>query len=231
VPGAVLRSPGCEAVTDAAGRFTVDCPKGTRTFQVTHPDHLDRTWLVTPPGSFGDQDVGSAELVAVPLGGGLYVAGDGTLDLLRDAPLLRAATATEQRWCMDGTQGDPVDVPTGKLRLLDNHAVDWRLYTLDAEGCAYRMTRANSEVWTFAAERVPVGEGTPRGPGRSWIDLDLEPGDYAIVEWYEGFLVRDDGDRYRGHWLRAGTPKPAPSAGERAASEVVGGPPTAGKAP
>lgn len=230
VPGAVLTSPGCEAVTDAQGRFRARCPKGTRTFQVTHPDHLDRTWLVTPAGGFGEQDVGEVDLVAVPLAGGLWLAGDGALDPLPPAPLVRTATDTEQRWCMDATQGEPVQVPTGKVRLLDNRVVDWRLYKLDADRCAYRMTRAGGENWTFTAERVPVGDGTPRGPGRAWVDLDLPPGDYAIVEWYEGFLVRDEGDRWRGHWLRAGVPAATPP-GQKAVDEVIGGPPTAGQAP
>lgn len=226
----MLASPGCEAVTDGTGRFRVACEKGTRTFQVSHPEHLERTWLVTPAGALGDQDVGTVELAPVPLGGGLWLAGDGSLDPLPAGPLERTATADEQRWCMDASAGAPVEVPTGKVRLLDNRVVDWRLYKLDADGCAYRMTRSGGEHWTWAAERVPVGEGTPRGPGRAWVELDLPPGDYAVVEWYEGFLVREAGTRWRGHWLRAGAPSAPPSAGARAVESALGGPETAGQA-
>ena len=233
VPGATLVSPGCEAVTDAGGRFRVACEKGTRSFTVRHPDHLDRTWLVRPEGTLGDQDVGAVEIVAVPLGEGLWLAGDGTLARLPAAPLVRsAAGATEQRWCMDATLGEPVSVPKAQVRLLDNRTVDWRLYALDADGCAYRMARVGGENWTFEAERVAVGEGTPRGPGRSWVELDLEPGDYAIVEWYEGFLVRDAGERFRGHWLRVGGPETAPAPTPAEAVAPVGeGPPAASQAP
>ncbi len=220
VAGAVLSSPGCEAVTDAAGRFRVACDKGTRTFRVSHPDHLDRTWLVRPEGGLGDQDVGAVEIAAIPLGEGLWLAGDGTLARLPAGPLVRAATATEQRWCMDAAQGEPTVVPTGAVRLLDNHSVDWRLYALDADGCAYRMERTGGEHWTYTAERVPVGPGTPRGPGREWVELELSPGDYAIVEWYDGFLVRDEGDRWRGHWLRAGGPAPVPTPAQNAAEAL-----------
>lgn len=216
VPGAMLRSPGCEAVTDAAGRFRVACAKGTRSFTVTHPDHLDRTWLVTPAGGLGDQDVGSVDLAPIPLGEGLWLATDGRLDRLPEAPFVRTAAATEQRWCMDATQGEPVGVASGEVRLLDNHGVDWRLYKLDADGCAYRLTKSGGDHWTFTAERVTPRDIAPRGPGRDWVTLDLPPGDYALVEWYEGFLVRDTGERFRGHWLRAGAPT-APTPGEAAA--------------
>ncbi|MDP2316028.1 MAG: hypothetical protein Q8P41_24235 [Pseudomonadota bacterium] len=206
----MLTSPGCDAVTDGDGRFRVACEPGTRSFVVAHPDHLDRTWPVTADGA-GEHDVGVVSLASIPLGEGLWLAGDGRLDPLPPAPIVRTATADEQRWCLDATRGEPVPVPVGHVRLLDNHTVDWRIYALDADRCAYRMTPAAGGNWTFAAERVPVPPGVPRGPGREWVELDLPLGDYAIVEWYEGFLVRGPDDTWRGHWLRVGAPAPTDS--------------------
>jgi len=222
VPGAVLTSPGCEAVTGADGRFRVQCEEGTRSFAVTHPDHLDRTWLVNAEG-IGEHDVGVVELAGIPNGGGLWLAADGALDLLPQAPITLRATKDEQRWCMDGTAGEPVTVPPGRVRLLDNHTVDWRLYTLDADGCAYTMTRAGADHWTFAAERVAPAASTPRGPGRDWVELDLVPGDYALVEWYDGFLVRGPDGAWRGHWLRSARavePSALPPAGATTAGQA-----------
>lgn len=222
IPGAVLTSPGCEAVTDASGRFRVACAPGTRSFQVIHPEHLDRTWLVRPAGTLGDLDVGAVELAAIPLGGGLWLAGDGALERLPAAPLQRTATADAQRWCMEATAGAPVEVAPN-VRLLDNRAVDWRMYRLDADACAYRMAR-RGDHWTWSAERVPVGDGEPLGPGRAWVFLELEPGDYAIVEWYEGFFVPEGGERYRGHWLRVLGPSAPRRAGEVAADAALAPP-------
>lgn len=204
VSGAVLTSPGCEAVTGADGRFRVGCAGGARTFAVTHPEHLPRTWAVTAE-RWGERDVGFVEVAGVPLGEGLWLASDDRLEALAQAPLALAANAQEQRWCMSGAEGDPRVVPAGRVRLLDNHTVDWRLYRLDAEGCAYRMAKSAGDHWSFTAERVEVTT-TPRGPGRDWVELDLTPGDYAVVEWYDGFLVRGDGGFWRSHWLRAGAP-------------------------
>ncbi len=217
MPGAVLTSPGCEAVTGADGRFRVGCEDGTRSFAVTHPDHLDRTWLVHAEGT-GEHDVGSVELAAIPLGDGLWLAGDGSLDRLPAAPLLRIASANDQRWCMDSRVGEPVVVPPGPVRLLDNHTVDWRVYALDADRCAYRMARAGTETWTFDAARIDTITTTPRSPGRDWVVLDLPAGDYAIVEWYEGFLVRAADETWRGHWLRV-EPLAVPSSAGATAAE------------
>lgn len=209
VAGATLTSPGCVAVTDHDGRFRVGCEAGTRSFVVTHPEHLDRTWLVSAEG-YGETDVGTAELARIPTGGGIWLAGDGAITPLPQAPLVRTSAKDDQRWCFDGTQGDPVAVGT-HVRLLDNHVVDWRLYKVDADGCPWRMTRSGAEHWTFTAERVPVEAITKYAEGRNWVDLDLEAGDYAIVEWYEGFLVPEESGQYRSHWLRvSGLPaKPA----------------------
>ncbi|MDP2304492.1 MAG: hypothetical protein Q8P18_00525 [Pseudomonadota bacterium] len=236
VPGAVLSSPGCEAVTGVDGRFRVVCEEGTRSFAVTHPDHLDRTWLVhvegaaEQPFSSRERDVGVVELPAIPLGEGLWLAGDGRLDRLPAAPLVRTTGKDDQRWCMDSLVGQPVVVPPGRVRLLDNHSVDWRVYALDADRCAYRMARAGSETWTFSASRIDAITTTPRGPGRDWVELELPPGDYAIVEWYEGFMVRAQDETWRGHWLRV-EPQAAPSAGATAAETLAPAIPTASPAP
>ena len=204
VAGAVLSSPGCEAVSGADGRFRVACEHGTRTFTVSHPDHLSATWPVEPAGRIGEQDLGGVRLATIPLDAGLWLASDAGLLALPAAAFLHTAGAEEQRWCIDGAATDPVPVAGRAVRLLDNHAYDWRLYRMDTDGCAYRMRRTGGEAWSFVADRVEVPAALERGPGRGWLELSLEPGDYALLEWYDGFLVREEADRYRGHWLRVG---------------------------
>jgi hypothetical protein len=200
----------------------VVCPKGTRTFSVTHPDHLDRTWLVSAP-SWGDQEVGTCELSPVPTGGGLWLASDDGFTALPQAPIVRRTGPDEQRWCVDAAAGDPVPVGAGAVRLLDNHVADWRIFKLDAEGCAYRTQRTAGSTWSFSADRVTPEALTERGPGRSWVDLELQPGDYVIAEWYEGFLVEGDEDHWRGHWLRAGTAARPPATAPEVAPAPGGG--------
>jgi hypothetical protein len=212
IAGARLDSPGCEAVSDETGAFRVACPAGTRTFRVSHPAYLDATWVVSGEAGLREAHVGAVELAPIPAEPGLWLPSPGQIERLPDAPLRRTERAGEQRWCMDSAAGEPTVLPPGAARLLDNHAVDWRVFRLDDYGCAYRLRRSVGGAWIFDAEQVAVGEGEARGPGRAWVELALAPGDYAIVEWYDGFLVpADEPGLWRAHWLRVGVPEsPAP---------------------
>jgi hypothetical protein len=194
---------GCDAVTGSDGRFRTRCKPGSWTFAVSHPDYLPREWSVTVER--GEHDVGSVSLVRIPVEGGLYVLLDGRFQPLGGGALKRTAQdGVEQRWCVDPA-GTPLTVPAGKVRLLDNHVAEWRVFRLDAEGCAYRMKPGAGDHWSFTADRVEPVAGEPLGEGRVWTTLDLPPGDYVVAEWFAGFFVRDDpaADTWRGAWVRA----------------------------
>ncbi|MFZ5482421.1 MAG: carboxypeptidase regulatory-like domain-containing protein [Myxococcota bacterium] len=210
VPGAVLHADGleadCDAVTGPDGRFRTRCPPGSWTFEVRHPDYLPGDWTVTVER--GEHDVGKVELARIPVEGGQHVLVDGRFRTLPRAPLVRSVEEkVEQRWCVDRAAA-PVEVPAGKVRLLDVHEAEWRVFRLDAEGCAYRMRPGAGDHWSFTAERVEPAASEPVGEGRAWVTLELPPGDYVVAEWFAGFFVRDDAtkDTWRAAWVRATSP-------------------------
>jgi hypothetical protein len=193
-------------VTAADGSFRTRCAPGARTFAVSHPDYLPGSWQLADIGR-GTVAVGSFTLTRVPTGAGMWaLSGDSFLPLT-GAALTRTAEPDAQRWCVPADQS-PVTVAAGAVRLLDAHGGPWRVYALDGERCAYRLTRGGAEHWAYSATRMEDGTRTPISEGRDWVVLELPPGDYAIVDWYEGFLVREDAaaDTWRAAYLRVGPP-------------------------
>lgn len=221
VPGAALHAPGlegdCDAVTGPDGRFRVRCGRGTWTFSVTHPAHLPATWTV-PVTERGDIDVGAARLVRIPVDPGLHLRGADAFVALPPAPLHRAIVdGKEHRFCLDRDAATPVDAPAGKMRLLDNHVADWRVFRLDAEGCAYRLTKGTGDHWAWSADQVEPVAREPLAEGREWVDMELAPGDYVVAEWYAEFFVRADvaTDTWRASWLHVPGEAEAEAVGSR----------------
>jgi hypothetical protein len=192
----------CQAVTGADGRFRTQCVAGARRFAVSHPDHLPGDWVVTPSGR-GEVDIGRFTLVRVPTARGRWLRMRDGFVGLDGAALRRDEEGERQRWCVAG-DAPIATVPTGRVSVLDASGAETRVYRLDAEGCAYRMQKGGAEHWAWQAERV---EGVSRAisDGRAWLDLELAAGDYAVVDWFAGFLVREDAaaDTWRAAWIRA----------------------------
>ncbi len=219
--GASLHADGCHAVTDALGAFRTRCPRGKYSFMVTHPDYLDRAVDVDASGVTVQPVV--TTLAGYPAAPGLYIVSGTAFAALARAPLLHTVVtgaAPEEKWCAapeaatvepgsagGATSAAPPDaatvVPAGAIRLLEVHDREWRVYRLDAEGCAYRMTPGEASFWKFSADRVEEGQRTPISPGKEWVRLDLPEGEYAIVEWYDGFFV-PEADGAAGWRVRAG---------------------------
>lgn len=213
VEGAVLLAPGadrdCRAVTGSNGRFNVRCggpalfgdTAESWAFAVHHPDYIDRDWSV--PRARGEVDAGSLELERIPLADGLHLYDGAHFVALPPAAFARVTDgAGPQRWCVG--EGAPIEAAAGRVRLLDNHVADWKVFRVDVESCAYRMQRGMGPNWSYTADEVAVAETAPISEGRAWVTLDLAPGDYVIADWYAGFFVREavDGDRWRASWLR-----------------------------
>lgn len=208
VVGAVLHADGveadCDAVTGPDGRFRVRCPRGAWSFAVTHPAYLPGAWAVSADAS-GELDVGGTTLVRVPTEPGVHVRTSSGFVPLPSAPLVRAVDeGREQRLCVSKDHA-PLAVPAGRLRLLDNHVADWRVWKVAEDGCAWRLQKGQGDHWSWTAERLEPAATEELAPGRTWVDLDLPAGDYVVAEWYADYFVRDEGpkDTYRAAWLRA----------------------------
>ncbi len=184
VGGARLQAPGCEAVSNAAGAFRVRCERALHRFAVTHPTYagatleIDATGLLAPEAS-------RASLRAWPSEPGLYL--EPSYAAVPSPGLVRTATPTEQRFCVPAEAVLPV-APAGTA-LFDVHDVEWRLYRLDEDGCALRLsTRDGGTYWSPTATQVEVTP-TPLADGHLRVPLPAEPGRYAAAPWMAGFFV------------------------------------------
>lgn len=198
VHGAVLSGGSCDAVSGTDGRFEVQCARGTWEWSVQHPAYISRTVPISAEGA-GSQDVGTITIEPIPVEAGLFLHQDGRFLPLSAAPVKRTQTAERQRWCLEG--GDAVTAKGPEVKLLDNHAVDWRLFRADKDGCVYQLDRSTGEYWTWKADIVTPTATEVRAEGRNMVTFTLEPGTYAFLEWYDGFLVPGEADMWRGWWL------------------------------
>lgn len=192
IAGATLVASDCEAVTGPDGRFSVHCPPGRRTFVVSHPAFF-------PTSAAAGEVALDVALDPIPVAPGVYVATHTRLVELPRVALLRSGDETAGwAFCVGEPSPSASRVRPGEVRLLDNHDVDWRLFPIGEDGCAYRLEHANGEWWTSSTRAIPVKRESELAPGRSWLTVTLQPGRYALIDWY------------------AGGPVPAPEAGDDA---------------
>lgn len=184
VEGARVQAAGCEAVSAPDGTFRLHCPRALHRFAVSHPAYagasmeIDATGLLSPEPE-------TVMLRAWPTEPGLYIEPN-----YRPVPapgLTRTATANEQRFCLP--EGAEVGSAPAGTALFDVHEVEWRLYRLDAEGCAMRLaTRDGGTFWSPTATRVEVAP-VELAAGHFRVPLPAEPGQYVAVPWMDGFFV------------------------------------------
>lgn len=178
----------CAAVTDAQGQFRARCPRAEYDFVVSHPSHAAGTLRIDASGAFSPPPA-STTLAPWPDAPGLYIEPQYTP--LASVGLVRAASATEERFCLPA--GVVLPAASAAVQLFDVHAVDWRAYAVDAEGCALRLVvEGGGRFWSPRAERVEPVSVTELAPGRSRAAFSLVPGRYVVAPWYEGFLVPED---------------------------------------
>ncbi len=187
VAGAELSDGRCRAVSGADGRFLTRCVRDTYIFAVTHPTHAGGESSVDASGAMSPPPL-SVTLTPWPEAPGLYL--EPALQPLAAVVVQRSVTTDEQRFCVD-VAGVPET--RGPVEVFDVHAVDWRLYALDADGCALRLSRApGTSWWQPQGTRVAERSRETLASGRDRVRFELEPGRYVALAWYDGFLVPDN---------------------------------------
>lgn len=169
VAGARLTAPGCEAVSAADGRWRCRCPRAPQRFVVSRPG-FETAEL---------REGGPLVLLPYPQEPGFYHR-DGAWSPLPEVALRRSEEAREIRWC------SPESGPSLRGPVLDVHAVEWRAFRLDEEGCAWRLRQGTGSYWSGAGLALPEPLRSAVSPGTDRIEWQLEPGSYAIVEWLDG---------------------------------------------
>ncbi|MBM4392488.1 MAG: carboxypeptidase regulatory-like domain-containing protein [Deltaproteobacteria bacterium] len=184
VAGAELSDADCRAVSGADGRFLTRCARDSYALVVSHPAHaagearVDATGATSPPPL-------AVQLTPWPAGPGLYM--EPSLRPLEPVAVQRTVAPDEQRFCVELAL---VPETGGPVSIFDVHAVDWRVYALDAEGCALRLSRApGTSWWQPQGARVTEKGRETLATGRERVRFELEAGRYVALAWYDGFLV------------------------------------------
>lgn len=187
VVGAGLDGAECHAVTGADGVFLARCPRVEHHFVVTHPAYTAATLTVDATGPLPPAPV-TGTLRPWPTAPGLYV--EPELTPLAATPLVRTVGATEQRFCLPADSVLPVVGPDPSF--FEVHDSDWRLLSLDTDGCAIVLkTREGGRYWSPTVTRVEPATSEVM-PGFQHVKPALSGGRHAFVTWYDGFLVPVD---------------------------------------
>ncbi len=178
----------CSAVTDAAGTFVTRCIRTDYNFIVSHPSHaagavhIDASGALAPPPAV-------ASLVPWPVEPGLYLEPGYTP--LASVELVRRVAPTEQRFCLP--DGLVLPITSVEPHVFDVHATEWRVFAVDAEGCALRLAvEPGGRFWSPRTARIEPTAVTQLAPGRARATFALPAGRYVVVPWFDGFLVPKD---------------------------------------
>lgn len=186
VAGAVVADQGCTAVTHADGTFASRCAREKYEFSVSHPTHAVGGVALDATGALAPAPV---RVVLTPWPGTVGWYRNRDFAPLAASSLTRTIEATEQRFCLPTP---PPAQPPGSFVVFEVGSQPWRALALDADGCAYRLKKAEGSSWWSPVEtRVAEVAREPLAEGRARVTLEL-PGPTVLVPWYEGFFVPDD---------------------------------------
>ncbi len=195
VAGALVHSERCDGVTADDGRFVLPCAATSGDLAISQPGFLSATVRL------GGDVVPDLVLQKIPVEAGVYALVD---DRLTEVPRVtvsrRPGEGGGSAWCVDA-DAVGLKASAGPLRLLDNHDVDWRLFSVPADGCPYRVQPGDGAYWTSPTPGIAVARGSEVAPGRSWVDVTLQPGRYVLLDWYVGAPVPAADDAAADTWL------------------------------
>lgn len=184
VAGAELSDGACRAVSGPDGKFLTRCARDTYAFVVNHPTHAAGEARVDASGAMAPPPL-AVTLTPWPEAPGLYL--EPSLRPLAPVVVQRTIANDQQRFCVDVAH---VPETSGPVSIFDVHAVDWRVYALDADGCALLLARApGTSWWQPGGTRVAEKGRETLAAGRDRVRFELEPGRYVALAWYDGFLV------------------------------------------
>ena len=202
----------CQTFSDSQGAFQLKCKPGELELAVGQKGYVTQQILVEAVDR-GTYPLGRISLVKIPEEVGLWLF-DGSAYAGMEAGLLTRRTVGPKdspwakNYCIDRDSSTANQVAAGTVSLFDNRSPEWRAWTLDEEGCAYRMTREGRRWKNVYGEQTRY-EHQRVDDTRAVIKMELPAGEYFVANWREGFFSPDgethpDGlQRYTGYWVVA----------------------------
>ena len=198
----------CEAQTDDAGKFAFECTPGPYDLSITMPGYVGEAVPTVQATERKRYDVGRRLLVKVPEQEGLLVFDGQDYRALTPGRLERRAGGVGAKafkhYCLSDKESPANPFGAGPQPFFDNRTDGkWRVYRLDEDGCAYRMSPKSDTQWgiDYAERLTPTTKTVEQG--RDIVVMDLQPGRYFVADWEAGFFVKlpGAGEGYSGYLL------------------------------
>jgi hypothetical protein len=196
----------CSAVTSDQGVFSLACEPGSLTLTIAHSTYFTHTAEMSAMER-RSYSLPKTTLIKKPKEDGLYVFKNDAYIGLDSGRLKRSMTtsgpAKARTYCLDRETSAPNSIPAGTTRFVDHNADSWRLFRLDAQGCAYRDARDENGRWNVEYRDRPQLEREDIDDGMAILKGSLPKGEYFVADW-GGFFVADPSEAgsYSGRWLR-----------------------------
>ena len=202
----------CQGKVADDGTFDLGCKPGEAHIIVANTGYVSEERTLEAPEKVA-YDLGAITLTKIPESDGLWLRRDGAYEALTPGLLARLTEGpgkdhTDKNWCVDLEGGAPTKVPAGTVVMFDKAAPDWKLWKLNADGCAYTQHRIDVRWETRYAESVK-GRTKEIGAEQTLVTLDLPAGSYFAADWHAGFFnakseIPEDGNkRYGGFYIVA----------------------------
>jgi hypothetical protein len=196
----------CSDVSNAEGHFSLTCKSSALALTLTHPEFFTKKLsLVAPEGA--THRLPKTTLVRIPKADGLFIFKDQQYIGLDGGVLKRntetQGTAKRRSYCLDRSLSTANPIAAGRTRFADKNAKPWRLFKLDALGCAYRDARDTKGRWVVEYRDRPALSRETADDGLAILEGTLDEGEYFVADW-GGFFVADPPGKghYTGRWIR-----------------------------
>ncbi len=202
----------CQTTADAEGRFSLGCKEGEQ-FDVAIAQTGYVSKSIPIDGTAGTTfDLGAQALIKIPESDGLFLLTEGNYTAPERGLLLRntqgpKGASTHMAYCLDVSNSKPNVVPAGNLALYSKNADDWRVWTLDDEGCAYRKERLDTRWKQTYGDKLAVKREEVQNQ-HELVTMPVAKGaNYVIADWHAGFFNEEKGEyeddrvRYGGWWI------------------------------
>ena len=202
----------CQGKVAEDGTFDVPCKPGEARIIVANTGYVSEERTLEAPEKQA-YDLGAITLTKIPDSDGLWLRRNGVYETLTPGLLTRLTEGpgldhTDKNWCVDVEGGAPTKVPAGTVVLFDKAAPDWKLWKLDADGCAYKQHRIDVR-WEKRFGESVTATTKELGTEQTLVTVDLPPGGYFAADWHAGFFnakpeIPEDGNkRYGGFYIVA----------------------------
>ncbi len=214
IVGAMVSAVGgaqCQTATGVDGTFELVCAPQHYELHIGKAGYVPKVKPDFDASERKRYDVGTLTLIKIPDTRGL-TRFKGNEYVPMDRGWLTKKTAPGQggfrHYCL------PDGVPANRLAaghspFFDYESEGWKVFRLDDEGCAYKMSPdpARRGKWKVDYADRPKWETQRLEEGKEIVIMALTPGRYFVADWAKGFFTKgklaDGTEGYLGYYVEA----------------------------